>query len=69
MGYETVPYLGGEVGVSRGEASAEIIFECADCSFGGVALVCIWEYKLEVDVILEEGFLNGTGALVVEGCG
>ena len=66
MGDETVPFFGGEVRVKRGEYSANIIFECADCTFGGVAAVCIWKDKLEVDAALAEGFLHGTGALVVE---
>ena len=66
MGDETVPLLGGEVGFVRGDSSAKIIFECADCTFGGVAAVVIWGDKLEVDVLLVEGFLHGTGALVVE---
>ena len=39
LGNETVPFLGGEVGVARGESGAKMIFECADCTFGGVAAV------------------------------
>ena len=66
MGDETVPLLGGEVGVSRGKSSAKMIFECADCTFEGVAAVGIWEENLEVDVVLAEGFLNDTGELIVE---
>ena len=58
--------MGGEVGAARGESSAKMIFECVDCTFGGVAAVGIWGDKLEVDVVLAEGFLHGIGALVVE---
>ena len=64
LGDETVPFLGGEVGVSRGKSSAKIIFECADHTFGGVAAVGICGDKLEVDVVLAEGFLQGTGSLL-----
>ena len=39
LGNETIPFLGGKVGVARGKSSAKIIFECADCTFGGVAVV------------------------------
>ena len=66
MGDETVPFLGGKVGFARGESSAKIIFECADRTFAGVAAVGIQGNKLEVNVVLAEGFLNGMGALVVE---
>ena len=65
-GDETVPTLGGCVGVARGESSAKMIFECADRTFGRVAAVGIWGDKSEVNVVLAEGFLHGTGALVVE---
>ena len=34
--------------------------------FGGVAAMCIWGDKLEVDIVFAEEFLHGTGALVVE---
>ena len=63
---ETVPLLGGEVRVSRGKSSAKVIFELADRTFGSVAAVGIWRNKLEVDVVLAEGFMHVTGALGVE---
>ena len=63
---ETVPFLGGEVGVARGESSANMIFECADRTFGGVATVGVWGDKLEVKVVFAEEFLNGLGVLVVK---
>ena len=37
MGDETVPFLGLEVGVTRGESSAEVIIEGVNRTFGGVA--------------------------------
>ena len=43
-----------------------MILECENCTFGGVAAMCRWGDKLEVDVVLAEGFLHGTVALVVE---
>ena len=66
LGDGAVPFLGGEVGVARGESSANMIFECADRTFGGVAAVVIWGEKLEVNVVLAEGLLHFTGSLVVE---
>ena len=66
LGNGTIPFLGGKVGVARGESGAKIMFECADCTFGGVAEVGVRGDKPEVNVVLEEGFLNGMGAIVVE---
>ena len=43
-----------------------MIFECADRTFGGVAVVGVRGNKLEVNVVLAEGFLHGVGSLVVE---
>ena len=60
MGGETVPLFGGKVGVARGESSAKMIFEYMDRTFGGVSTVCIWGDKLEVAIVLVEGFLHGT---------
>ena len=65
MGDETVPFLGGEVGVARGESNARMVFECADYTFGGTAEVYIWGGKLEVDFVLVKGFLHGTVAFIV----
>ena len=39
LGNESVPFLGGEVRDARGKSGAKMIFECADCTFGGVAAV------------------------------
>ena len=66
LGDETVPFLGGKVGVARGESSAKMIIECADRTFSGIASVGIWGNKLEVNVVLAEGFLHGMGALVIK---
>ena len=65
LGDETVPFLGGEFGVTRGKSSSKVIIECVNCTFGGVAAVCISGDKLEVDILFAEGFLHGTGALFV----
>ena len=66
LGNGTIPFLGGKVGVARGESGAKIMFECADCTFGGVAEVGVRWNNLEVNVVLAEGFLHGVGALVVK---
>ena len=66
LGNETIPFLGGKVGVARGESVANMIFEYADCTFVGVAAVGVRGNNLEVNVVLAEGFLHGVGSLVVE---
>ena len=42
-----------------------MIFECADHTFKGVAVVSVRGNKLEVNVLFAEGFLHGVGALIV----
>ena len=66
LGNETIPFLGGKVGVARGESCENMIFEYADCTFVGVSAVGVRGNKLEVNVVLAEGFLHGVGSLVVE---
>ena len=61
MGDETVPFLGGGVGVARGQSSAKMVLECVDRMFGGVVVLGIWGDKLQVKILLAEGFLYGTG--------
>ena len=51
--------MGLQVRVAIIESGANIIFECADRMFGGVAAVGVWGYKLEVNVLIAEGLLNG----------
>ena len=57
--------MGWEVGVIRGDSSAKVILEDANHMFGGVAAMCIWGYKLEVDIVFVELFLHGAGKFVV----
>ena len=66
MGDETVPFLVGKVGFARGESVAKMVFECTDCTFGGVAAVGVRGVNLEINVVLAEGFMYGVGALVAE---
>ena len=66
LGNETIPFLGWKFGVLGGESGAKMIFECADCTFGSVAVVGLWNNNLEVNVLLAEGFMHGVGELVVE---
>ena len=42
-----------------------MIFECVDCTFGGVAAVGVRGDKLEINIVFAEGFLHGVGALLV----
>ena len=55
---ETVTLLGWEVGVTRGQSSADMILEGANCMFGGVAAMGIWGDKLKVDIVFAEGALQ-----------
>ena len=66
LGDETVTFLGWEVGVTRGNSSAKVILEYANCTFGGVAAMCIWGDKLEVGILFSEGAFNSAGTFVVE---
>ena len=43
-----------------------MIFECADRTFSGVAAVGVRRNKLEVNIVLAEGFLHAVGKLIVE---
>ena len=66
LGNGTIPFLGGKVGVARGESGAQIIFGCVDHTLGGVASVGVRGNNLDVNVVLAEGFLHSVVALVVE---
>ena len=66
LGDETVSFLGWEFGVTRGQSSAEMILEGANCTFRGVAAMVIWGDKLEVDIVFVEGALHSAGAFFVE---
>ena len=66
LGNKMILFLGGEFRVARGDSGAEMIFEDADRTFGGVATVGVQRTELEVNVVLAEGFLHGVGAPVVE---
>ena len=57
--------MGGKVRVARIKSSTKMIFECAYCTFGGVAAVGVREDKLEVNTVFAEVFLHGVGELVV----
>ena len=66
MGDDTVPLLGWEVGVTRGQARTEVIIEGANCMFGGVAAMGIRGDKLEVDIVFAEGVFHSAGAFDVK---
>ena len=63
---ETVPFLGCEVGFTRGQSSAKVIIEGANRTFGDVAAMDIWGDKLGVNIVFAEGVFHGAGAFVVE---
>ena len=66
MGDEVIPFLGGKVRVTGSESGAKMIFECADCTFGGVVVLGVRGDKLEVNVVFAEVFLHCVGALIVQ---
>ena len=66
MGDEAIPFLGGKARVARSVSGAKVIFECADCTFCGVAALIVRRETLEVNVVFAEDFLHGVGALVVK---
>ena len=63
---ETIPFLGGKVGVARSESGAKMIFVCTDHTIGGIAAVGVRGNILEFNAVLSEGFLHFAGALFVE---
>ena len=63
---ETVPFLGCEVGFTRGQSSAKVIIEGANYTFGDVAAMGIWGDKLGVNIVFAEGVLHGAGVFIVK---
>ena len=57
--------MGGKSRGARSKSGANMIFECADCTFGGVATVVVQGGKLEVNVLFAELFMHYVGALIV----
>lgn len=47
-------------------AGDEVVLECADCPFGGVATVKVRRCKLEVDFFFFHEGLEGNGGFVVD---
>jgi hypothetical protein len=56
----------GEVLVGGAEAGDEVVFECADCTFGGVSSVDVGRDELEVDLLVRHVGFEGGGGFVVE---
>jgi hypothetical protein len=54
---KATPEIHGEQLVCATEASNEVILEGSDCSFGGIAVVRVRQYKLEFNVIGAEKLL------------
>ena len=66
LGKKFVPKVQGKVLIKAAETGNEVIFECANCTFSGVAPMDTGRDKLEVDGFFAEKGLQGFGALVVE---
>ena len=56
----------GEIAIHAAEASNEMIFEGADCTFGCIAAVYIWRYKLVVNTFIDHELLKGIRAFIVK---
>ena len=61
--------MGRKVRVARSESDAKMIFECADCTFGGVAVVGIRGDKLEDNIVLVEERFALCVRTCYQGCG
>ena len=56
LGDEAVPFLGWEVGVTRGESSAEVIIEGVNRTFSGIAEMGIWGTSWKLTLYLRKAF-------------
>ena len=66
MWEEAVPKVDWEVWVGGAESRDEVIFECPDGAFGGVASVGVWWDELIFEALcFHEGF-DDVGAFVVQ---
>ena len=52
--------------VGATEAGDEVVFERADCAFGGIAAVDVGRDELKIDVLRTEEVFQDAGAFVVE---
>jgi len=56
----------GKVGISAAEASGEVVFECADCAFGHIALMDVGWHQLVVNVLVSEECFKSCQSLIVQ---
>ncbi len=66
MGHESVPFSEREFGVAGCEPGAEVVFPGLDGALGGIALMDVWRYQLEVYRVFGECLLHEAGAFVVK---
>jgi len=64
--YEAVPEMDGEIFIHTAQPSNEMIFECADSLFGGIALVEVWWDQLELNTFMMEILLECMGDFIVK---
>jgi len=55
----------GEILVSAAKASNEVVFECADGSFGSIAMVDMGRNQLVINIFSCKEVLEGLGCFVV----
>jgi hypothetical protein len=63
---KAVPEVEREIFVGAAEAGDEVVFERADCAFGGIAAVDVGRDELKIDVLRTEEVFQDAGAFVVE---
>ncbi len=65
MWEQQVPAVGGKHGISSGYDGEEMIFECADGTFGGIATMDVWWDQLYFAVIGGDCTLKGGAGFII----
>ncbi len=58
--------MDGKIFVSCTQTSNEVVFECVDGSFGGIAAMDVWWDQLIVHIFRHQEFLEGLGCFVIQ---
>ena len=66
MREEFVPQVQGKIFVDATKAGDEMVFECANCTFGSIVSMEPRRHELIVDGFVDEKLFKRSGALVVE---
>jgi hypothetical protein len=63
---EPTPEVHGPILVSGAEAGNEVVLECADGAFGGVASVIVWGDKLVLNALLRHELFEAARGFVIQ---